>query len=567
MTEPTNSGFEEGEYVTTNYSTPSASARSAVADPPTHTVTAPAPAPAPSLNDLDIANLAGLKPNTAAPLALTDQDYPTVEESRTKLPIYKRSLFKAAIIASCLGFVVTIVMRMMFPPEATPVATPAPQPSDKPSVTEFVPDPKLGILASKVAIKEQQDGIIAARIAQQAAAREAAAKNSQVVSTRAVPPAAAAPVAAAPIANQTATSQLLTSKRSPQPVPTYQPRRIVRLQPQPRPVPIASPAPQPARIIVQQPTQPRPARMTRIVPQYQQQPTRVAFRPPSVAQPPKVTAKPPVEITRIAPGTILPRVEPPIPPPIALTWEMANDNAVGVWGRSNKVSSAPTAGTAAISNPNTAQAFQSSQNDGSVAPLAAIGQQLRAKTIIPYQVAATSRSQSLAFTLSDPLVDTSGAAILPAGSQILADVSTLDTGLMQIDSAKALINGQTIDIPKQSLILQNASKQPLIAQSQDSGGGNGIGRTIASMGAGALQGLGQNMLQSSTSLIANGMTIQSNTTPNPLGAAIYGGLNPVLAQIQAQNQAATNQPERISRVWLLPSGTEINLVVARPFRL
>ena len=157
--------------------------------------------------------------------------------------------------------------------------------------------------------------------------------------------------------------------------------------------------------------------------------------------------------------------------------------------------------------------------------------------------------------------------MLPAGSQILADVSTLDNGAMQIDNAKAIVNGQAVDLPKQSLILQNASKQPLTAQAQDSGNNNGLGRTLAMMGMGAAQAIGQNMIQSSTNIISNGTTIQSSNSPNLVGAALYGGLNPVLNQMQAQNQANLTQPTQTSRIWFLPNGTEVNLVVALPFHL
>lgn len=544
-----NEQFEEGEFVTQN-STPSTPSKAAT----TNTIASPSQAPTPSLEKIDIATLAGLKPNTTAPLSVIDPDALTVDESRTKLPIYKQAIFKVAVIGSCFGFVTMFVMKMMFPPEAAPVATtPIKQAEAKLTGAEFAPDPKIGILSSKVAIKEQNDGIIAARAAQQAAARDAAARNNAANSLGVRP----ATAATAPVANQNATPPLLTSNR-PQPIPTYQPRRTIALRPQARPVPPT----RPLQTAVQ-PSQSRPIKIVRVVVAAKPLVQKVAVAPKPSVRRAIALAKPPVQVSRIAPGAI----PVPLSKPEPLTWEMANENAVGVWGRSNKVNPAKPETSAVVTSNTTMQALQSPTADGVPAPVATIGQQIRAKTIIPYQVANTTKTQSLVFSLSSALVDTNGAAMLPAGSQILADVSTLDNGAMQIDNAKAIVNGQAVDLPKQSLILQNASKQPLTAQAQDSGNNNGLGRTLAMMGMGAAQAIGQNMIQSSTNIISNGTTIQSSNSPNLVGAALYGGLNPVLNQMQAQNQANLTQPTQTSRIWFLPNGTEVNLVVALPFHL
>jgi hypothetical protein len=668
-----------------------------VSEPPEYEVKPPSiPIPVqPSFNDLDLRVLAGFpkKNNTevsqkdASDDDGNDDEVIGVEESKTKLPIYKTSAFKMVTIGGLLLAFVAIVSNLVIPSEESPqvVITPSPE-AEKPKVL-FEPDPRMGVLTSKVAIQDQKNAIAAAQVQQQQAA------NNKVATTIATQPVSAATPQPAPIATpqpapiatpqpttqpttQSAPPQVITNNEPPQPMPVYRPpvdkpiyrkdktnhrkprinsepvtspapaRIITRSQPvisQPqariiaRSQPVTPPAstriitrsqpvisqPQ-ARIIARsQPvTPPATARIiTRSQPVISQSPARIITRnqPITPQSPAKIitrsqpiTPQSPAKIitrsqpvTPPAPARIITRSQPvisqpqakiitrsqPVTPPApariitesqsttpqlteVASWEVASKNAVAVWGGGSRLSMAQQQQVNSNPNPNlnsnnpSSGSLQSEPINAQDRTVALVGQQLRAKTIVPYQVANNSTEpQSIVLALSEPLVNSRGNIMFPAGTQIITEIATLDNGLMQVTNAKIYYEGQTIDVPKQALILQNNNKQPLIAQSQDFGNGDIANRDLRMFGLGALQGIGQNIIQPKTqTIIANGGTIQtSEPEVSYVGAALNGGLTPVLNQMAARNQAANAQSSNISKLWILPTGTEVNLVVAQPF--
>jgi hypothetical protein len=633
--------FEEGEFV----AAPSIESQVKVAEPVAagsqvkaqSPVAAKAPEPVagkpspPSFQEVDLYQLANLpKPAETGSLTVRENDDPDddelgVEESKTKLPIYKQSAFKMAVIGAMLFAIVAGLSKLVFPGEEAPkIATAPTAPTEKKKV-DFEPDPRMGVLSSKVAIQDQKNAIAAAQKQQE----EQAAKNKVATAPGQVNPnqrtVAIAPVTPAPVAPATATPppppvitnnnpstasvynppkkiiyrRYKTPRPQPieglnerqdntiarnQPVPRPQPKIIARSQPIPQPqakiIASRQPVPQPqAKIITSR--QPVPQSPPRIItsrqPILQSQPRIITSRQPILqSQPRIITSRQPIPQSQ-------PRIitnAPITPPPTPANWETANSNAVGTWGRTNRMSIALTP-----TNPNGANGQQQQQGGNpSVVlnspnlqsepiannPVALVGQQLRAKTIVPYQVANNNKGyQTIVVALSDPLTDTNGNIMLPAGTQIMTDITVLDNGLMQIASAKIFRNNQMIELPKQSLVLQDGNKQPLIAQSRDFGGGDIANRDLTTIGAGALQGVGKNLIQSQTqTIIANGATIQSsNGQVNYAGAALDGGLTPVLNQWAARNQAAATQVSNTSKLWLLPTGTEVNLIIAQPFSL
>jgi hypothetical protein len=559
--------------------------------------------PVPSFNNIDLYKLADLPKPAEASLTVQkdgseeeedndgDDDKIGVEESKTKLPIYKTSGFKIAIIGGALLAIIVTLNQLVFPGDETPKVVVSPPPSPEKKKVDFEPDPRMGVLTSKVAIQDQKNAITAAQQQQAAAAQQQQAANNkgvpaagtQPVKIPQLTPAASVPTSIAPAPTSTdppAPPQIITNNRQ-ETTPVYRPpnsKIIYRRYKTPRLQPIKGlrdeiaqnqPVNQPqARIITRsQPVnQPQARIITRSQPVSQPQ-ARIITRSQPVSQPQAriITRSQPVSQPQ---GKIITRSQPvnQPQPPTPANWETANNNAVGTWGRTNRMSIAlEQKGTPMQINSNVVQLEPMSDN-----PVALVGQQLRAKTIVPYQVGSNNKgSQAIVIALSDPLADTRGNLMLPMGTQVMAEMTILDNGLMQIASAKIYRNGQMVELPKQSLILQNNNKQPLIAQSQDFGSGDLANRDLMTIGTGALQGVGKNLIQSQTqTIIANGATIQnSNGQVNYLGAALEGGLSPVLSQWAARNQAAANQVNTTSKLWLLPTGTDVNLVIAQPFSL
>jgi hypothetical protein len=86
---------------------------------------------------------------------------------------------------------------------------------------------------------------------------------------------------------------------------------------------------------------------------------------------------------------------------------------------------------------------------------------------------------------------------------------------------------------------------------------------------GALQAVGKNLTQPQTQTIATGggFLQTSNPQQNIVGSVLDGGFSPLVSQWMERNKQATTQINSASKIWFLPTGTEVNLIVAQPFSL
>lgn len=520
-------GFAQGEIL-------SAIKQPASALPPP---SAPTTAP---FNPLDMASLAGLKPADPAESSLATTETVQVEniaESKTKLPIYKQSFFKLITIGGALLIACLALGSIVFKDAKQEVAaapTPTPSPSTKPT-EDFKPDPRFGVVNSKLAMESQQRQIIDAAVAQQKASADKTAADKV-----AADPATGNPPAASLNANSTPptseSNPQIVKSTTPQPDPVYQ---------APPPVNISTPAPTPTTApVAVKPTPVRTTEPVRRVIEVAPKPTRIA--------------------TLIRPQPIIPSVPRSLnsmPKAIPVTWEVANSNAVGVWGKTGTGNQAAVVVTTTA--PNERRIASSSPSTGT----AAVGQQIKSKLVIPYQAVTTAPSQPIFIALSTPVLDTQGKTLLPAGTQIMCEVAALDNGMLQVSSAKASIDGQLVDLPKQAIILQNSSKQPLVAQVKSFGQGEVFNRDLMGFAGGALSAIGKNLTQPQTQTIATsgGFLQTSNPQQNILGSVLDGGFSPLVSQWMERNKQATTQINSASKIYFLPTGTEVNLIISQPF--
>jgi hypothetical protein len=598
-------------------------------------------APIASFNTISMQNLAGLPPQVSHPnssnlgLDENSEELVSVEESRTNLPVYKQSGFKAAVIGTSFLLGVGGLFSLVFPKEEKVALKPiVPDKAEKAPVAEFAPDPRFGVVSSKLAMKQQEDALIAATVAQKEAA-DKAAKAAQPAETQpgATQPATAKPAAQTEIAAQPQT----VVNATPQPDPVYQPPtpivRHSRPTVQPRPVPIERntvakalpprvvkatstniakipavkpsiaraitakpievaqiPTPQPQRTIkvkrdrIEIAQAMTPAPLTKVVRKPAPQMTQVAkAQPQIVPQAPIVTAQqpnpqPPI-VTAQQPNPQVPTVTPQQPKTvdeamIAANWNAANDNAVGLWGQTSRISAAVAASAANVTPASSnGVALQANSEDGVLAAVAVVGQQVKGKTIIPLQAVVSNKlAQPIVIALSQPIMDDRGNVLIRSGTQVMTEVAILDNGLLQVVSAKVSVDGKVLELPKQSLILQSSNRSLLIAESKDFGQtGGGFGQDLLTIGGGALQGIGKNLIASQTqNIIAGGTVLQTSNSSqtNIAGAALDGGLSPILAQWAERNRASLIQtPNPNAKIWYLPTGTELNLIVAQPFNL
>ena len=502
-----------------------------------------APKPAP-FNPLDMASLAGLPPTAATQstdsMAITaTEQAENIADSKTKLPIYKQSFFKLITIGGSLLMIALILKSIVWPDTKLEVAaapTPSPSPTAKPT-EDFRPDPRFGVVNSKLAMGDSQRQVIDAAVAQQKASADKTAADKAA----AIPPVngntptpSPSPSTVANLPPPTDSNPQIIKNSSPQSDPVYQAPPPVTASPTQKPVaaPVA--------------IKPLPTPVRKIVP-VKEQPTRIA------------AIAPPAQIARqIVRSTTAPRATP-------VTWEVANNNAVGVWGKTGATANGSPA-VATIATPPTSNSVnRSARTTGS----AAVGQQIKSKLVIPYQAVTTAPSQPIFIALSTPVLDTQGKALLPAGTQIMCEVAALDNGMLQVASAKVAIDGQLIDLPKQAIILQDASKQPLVAQVKSFGQGEVFNRDLMGFAGGALSAIGKNLTQSQTQTVATtgGIIQTSNSQQNILGAVLDGGFSPLVTQWMERNKQATTQINSASKIYFLPTGTDVNLIIAQPFSL
>jgi hypothetical protein len=78
---------------------------------------------------------------------------------------------------------------------------------------------------------------------------------------------------------------------------------------------------------------------------------------------------------------------------------------------------------------------------------AVVGQQIKGRLISPIQTSATVPTQEIAISLERSIVSTQGKVLVPAGTQIVAQIGILDSGMMSILAAKATIEDREVDIP------------------------------------------------------------------------------------------------------------------------
>ncbi len=514
-------------------------------------------------NPLDMASLAGLKtPNPAeSALAITEREE-NIAESKTKLPIYKQSLYQLVTIGGALLIATLALGAIVFGGQkqetvaATP--TPAPSPPEK-SQADFKPDPRFGVVNSKLAMEGQQRDIIAAAVAQQKASADKTAADTVA--------------AVAPVNGNLAPSNNLSAKNTTPPT-TGDPQVVTNTSPQPDPIyqappPVTitqapPPIPKPAPVAHIEPVKPRSTAIARLEPVKPRSITIVRRIEPPVQKvalvapkPTKVIAPSQIEVVRQQPKNSS-TVITPIPP---VSWEVANRNAVGVWGRTSG-GEIRTGDPATVTPTRLAQATASSS-------VAVVGQQIKAKMITPFQISTAVSSQPIFLALTAPILDSGGKVLLPTGSQVMTEVSALDNGMLQVISAKASVNGQLVELPKQALVLQDAIKQPLVAQVKVFGQGEVANRDLMSFLGGALQAVGKNLTQPQTQTIATGggFLQTSNPQQNIVGSVLDGGFSPLVSQWMERNKQATTQINSASKIWFLPTGTEVNLIVAQPFSL
>ena len=503
----------------------------------------------PAVPPIDMPSLVGLQPEGVATLAAVPADVPSPEA--TKPPLYKESWFQLVVVGGCVTIAGWLLYALMFggkPEEKVAAASPEPTVTTAPKA-DFAPDPAFGVMASKVAMNDRQQAILDTAKAQQVQAAAQAQPDSATAGTTDPSRAEAAklPKSKDPETVPTAAQATKTGDNSPPVIasnpdprttePVYRPPTPVTIAPEPT---ASKPATKEVAV--------KPALVERPVVTVSRQ---VAIRPQLQTTALRVPSAPAQKVNLPNSNVVRPQV----------TWKEANANATGVWGSRTVPAAAPA-------TPSIAQAQISNIPTVSKGK-AVIGQQIKGKLISPIQTSATVPTQEIAISLERSIVSDRGKVLVPAGTQIVAQIGILDSGMMSLLAAKATIEDREVDIPPKALILQASNRQPLLAELKQFGQDEVGRRDMMAMLGGAVQAIGKNLTEPQTSTVATagGIIQNTNTQTNILGAGLNGGFAPVAQQWLDRNQQAIQQINARSKVWYLGTGTEVNLVVAQPFAM
>jgi Bacterial conjugation TrbI-like protein len=181
-----------------------------------------------------------------------------------------------------------------------------------------------------------------------------------------------------------------------------------------------------------------------------------------------------------------------------------------------------------------------------------------------------SAKNTFVVRVQEPLKGVDGSVAIPAGTELLAEISSLsEQGLIQLNVVKAIAknsNGITENsLPANAIMIRGSQGKPLVAKQYPN-----RGSSIASMDLGlfVLGGLGKaaelmNRTESQVVTTNAGGTVvnTNNSQRNMIAAALEGGMNTVVPQIAQRNQQAISEMMQRTNVWFLPAGTEVEIYI------
>jgi hypothetical protein len=483
------------------------------------------------------------------PNATLDRDDAIDEEK--KLPLHKNPLIKAGAVIAVVTTIVGGAAALYIQSSKTITATKPPE-EEKPKQEFANPTVKENDLKGELALSKQQDQL---KLGNQPAT---AITPTTAPSSNATNPATPAKVSQTPIAK----SVPVTPSQTPTPVT---PTNTYRPTPAPRVI-----SSNPGSSGYQQAY--RPPVATRSYP---------PARPVAIQTAPTNRGSSAAQVRTTQTFRQLPMSNNSAPPVdrVAATWEEQSTRG-SFGGKSknaepSKVAQAPTAqsqlqASEAPTYLKSEEEIYTLRKDRSQLQRINVGTKVLGITIVPIQVGnGDNQKKIITIGLNQPIVDKWGKIAIPGGSQVQFEVTIADNGWIVANSTKVVtLDGREIET-NGVFQLTKDNGEPLVARSMQFGNDVVAQNDKKNFLFGALQNVGKVLTQGDTSstIIAGvtGTSSSSTTTANPdiIGAILQGGFNPLATENIARS---TKEIERLmgsSRIWFLPSGTNIQVIVDR----
>ena len=356
-------------------------------------------------------------------------------------------------------------------------------------------------------------------------------------------------------------------------------------------------------------------------------PTTVPHRLPRTAPPVRTESAPPPPITSRLPRSYTPVVRPASFPPETSSHQASAAPITPVepmeaWqqaltaGSYGQVSSSPvpqpvetpTVETAMVEtptiappeadqtaiapSPETAQLASSEQNryDADVAAILS-GRPSHTSSILPGTTTTATLStpimwaqdledneqpQRFGVQLSEPLLAADGSVAFPAGSQMIARITTIsESGMVQLAIVAVVAQtdhgNELINVPAGAILIAGEDGKPLVAEDYQPDRHHLARRDaqIALMGALGQAGtlLNRSETESTTTSPYLSSTSITNSQTNIVGGLLEGGFNALLEQAQQRQEQEVEDILQRPHIWFVPAGQPVQVFVNSSFQV
>jgi Bacterial conjugation TrbI-like protein len=197
------------------------------------------------------------------------------------------------------------------------------------------------------------------------------------------------------------------------------------------------------------------------------------------------------------------------------------------------------------------------------------GSSARGEVVSPVAWAADSGAMTGAIELTEDLVS-DGSVIVSSGSQLIVEVRSMsETGMMDLAVTSIVLSEsgyEDMRIPPSAIAIRGGNGNVLMAKDKSgvSSELNRIDRSNVLLGALGQVGAVLNRPNSQSSAANSGGVVSSTDygSPNILGAVLEGGANAMIRERTTRNQARADELQDRPFVWVLESGTDVEIFVS-----
>jgi hypothetical protein len=187
---------------------------------------------------------------------------------------------------------------------------------------------------------------------------------------------------------------------------------------------------------------------------------------------------------------------------------------------------------------------------------------------------AEQQPQRFSIRLNDAIPSANGAIAFPAGTQLIAQVSSIsESGMVQLAVTHAVIEtpqgGQVIDLPPETVLITGDEGKPILAELQNSGRGQVARMDVQTALFGALGQVGQLLNrprnESTTTSPYLSSTSISNGDTNIVGGILQGAFGSLTQQVQQRHQQEMQDILNRPNLWIVPAGQRLQVFVNNSF--